>query len=162
MVRKAKADLEFNLAKDAKSNKKGFRKQISSRKKTREDIDLLQNGAGKLVTKDMEKAEVFNAFFASVFTRKDGPQEFQVPETRQKACSKEDLPSVEEVREHLNRTYKTKEANSTLRCVKKSVTSRLREEILLLYSALVRPYLEYCVQLWAPQYKTDMDLLEQV
>ena len=63
------------MAKDTKSNKKGFCKQINSRKKTREDMDLLQNGAGKLVTKDMEKVEVFNAAFASVFTRKDGPQE---------------------------------------------------------------------------------------
>ncbi|GAB0205483.1 geranylgeranyl transferase type-1 subunit beta [Grus japonensis] len=53
-------------------------------------------------------------------------------------------------------------ANRALGCIKRSVTSRLREMILPLYSALVRPHLEYCIQLWGPQYRRDMELLERV
>ncbi|GAB0184425.1 hypothetical protein GRJ2_000907800 [Grus japonensis] len=53
-------------------------------------------------------------------------------------------------------------ANRVLGCIKRGVTSRSREVILPLYSALVRPHLECCIQLWGPQYRRDMDLLERV
>ncbi|PKU45850.1 hypothetical protein llap_3851 [Limosa lapponica baueri] len=53
-------------------------------------------------------------------------------------------------------------ANHVPGCIKRSVASRSKAVILPLYSTLVRPHLEYCIQLWSAQYRKDMDLLEWV
>ncbi|GAB0183118.1 hypothetical protein GRJ2_000777100 [Grus japonensis] len=70
------------------------------------------------------------------------------------------------VDEKLNNTWQcvlaAQKANHILGCIRRSVTSRSRELILPLYSALMRLHLEDCDQLWSLQYKKDIELLERV
>ncbi|CAM4529932.1 unnamed protein product [Lepidochelys kempii] len=73
-IRRAKSHLELQLARDVKSNKKGFFRYVGNKKKAKESVGPLMNEGGNLVTEDVEKANVLNAFFASVFTNKVSSQ----------------------------------------------------------------------------------------
>ncbi|PKU39422.1 pol- hypothetical protein [Limosa lapponica baueri] len=52
--------------------------------------------------------------------------------------------------------------NHILGCIQRSLASRSREVILPLYFTLVRPHLQYCIQLCISQHKKHTDPFEQV
>ena len=58
------------------------------------------------------------------------------------------------------RALAAQKANCTVGSIKSSVASRSKDVILPIYSALVRPHLESCVQLWSPQHRKNIDMLE--
>jgi len=90
-TRKAKVHLELNLARDVKDNKKGFFNYSSTKRKTRDNVGPLLNEVSALVTEDAEKAQILNAFFASVFSAKASPQESQAFEVTKEAYREDDL-----------------------------------------------------------------------
>lgn len=83
-IRKAKAHLELNLVRNVKDNKQGFFKYINDTRPTTKWRSNPGEGTQK-------KADIPNAFCASVFNDKTTPRESQTQVTRKKEWWKEDI-----------------------------------------------------------------------
>jgi len=53
-------------------------------------------------------------------------------------------------------------AMSVLGMIKRTFNTLNKDMFLTLYSTYIRPHLEYCIQVWAPYFKKDIDVLEKV
>jgi ribonucleases P/MRP protein subunit RPP40 len=55
-----------------------------------------------------------------------------------------------------------KKANTVLGMINRTIKNKTKNNILRLYKSLVRPRLEYCIQVWSPYYNKDVLQLEKV
>jgi len=69
---------------------------VSDRRQTRENVGPLRKEVGDLVTQDVEKAEVLNDFFASVFNSKCSGHIVQAAEGKGGDWENEEPPTFRE------------------------------------------------------------------
>ena len=69
--RDAKINFERKLANNIKTDSKSFWSYVRSQSKTKSGIGDLESQDGSLLSTDIQKAELLNSFFASVFTTED-------------------------------------------------------------------------------------------
>ena len=67
-IKKAKVQMELNLARYVKDNTKGFYRYKGRRRQAKESVPPLMKGNRELASSDIEEAEVLSECFASVFT----------------------------------------------------------------------------------------------
>lgn len=69
-LRKAKAQLQLNLATAMRGKKNGFYRYINNKRKAKENVHPLFDAVKNIAVQYAEKGEIFSAFFASIFNNK--------------------------------------------------------------------------------------------
>ena len=63
---------------------------------------------------------------------------------------------------HISVVLQLQMVNQILGLLRRNVTYKEKEQIVPLYKALVRPHLEYSIQVWRPYHKKDIDAIERI
>ena len=71
LIRRAKLNEEDRVAAAAKDNPKAFFAHVNSRKPVKNTIGPLKDRTGSIISTDEGMANIFNEYFASVYTEED-------------------------------------------------------------------------------------------
>ncbi|NXQ34777.1 LORF2 protein, partial [Alaudala cheleensis] len=137
-IREAKAQRELSLATSLKNNKKYFYKYINGKRKDKDNLHSLLNAGGNLVSKDEEKAEVLNTFFASIFNRKTSFPQDSCPPGLVDCVREQNSPPViqeEAVRDLLSHldAYKSMRPDGIHPRVMREVADELAKPLSIIY-----------------------------
>ena len=69
---------------------------------------------------------------------------------------------VDNLKPSIQCTTSSEKAMSVMRLIKRNIKSIDIEEFNLLFKAYIRPHLEYCIQVWSPYLRKDIECLERV
>ena len=79
LIRRAKLNEEDRVAAAAKDNPKAFFAHVNSRKPVKNTIGPLKDRTGSIISTDEGMANIFNEYFASVYTEEDTSEIPNVP-----------------------------------------------------------------------------------
>ena len=95
-IRRARAQLELNLAMAIKGKNKCFYKYMSSKGRAKDNLHASLDVGGNIATKDEEKAEVLHAFIASALNSKTScSQGTQPPEVEDRDGQQNEAPIIQ-------------------------------------------------------------------
>ena len=138
-------------------------REISCRK----DCNILQEDLDKLVSWSEEWKMLFNVDKCSVMHMGNAQEQYIYTmgyNSVKDITSEKDLGLLIDN----NATFSNqclsavRNANRMLGLIRRNIVYKSKDVILRLYKSLVRPLLEYCVQVWNPYLRKDIDLLERV
>lgn len=116
-MRKVKK-LDLKLARDEKSNRKGFYRHVSQKRKVQEGVCLPIINAGKLVTLDKDEIEPLNNFLALDFNGNLSSHTSQVGGLQDRVWGSKVIPTVREAQVHDH--LRNLNVHKSVRCIPES------------------------------------------
>ena len=135
--------------------------------KTEEDAEVLRDDLKKLYKWSQDWQMLFNVEKCSVMHmgKRNQKCRYEMNGTTLKETTEErDLGILvhNSAKPSIQCAKAANRGNQVLGIIKRTMVSRDKDLILKLYKTLVRPHLEYCVQVWSPSLKQDINILERV